>query len=161
MSNFDLDHTYSSGRVQKTVDCSWGYNEFIKSMIVNPMVGIQSYYDMWAERGLTAVVFEERKTQAGCDGPKCSDSNTVWNKESCSTAAQLPTDCYCKCDGDATFKNGKCNKKSNLQTQSDNVTKVEPPFTPIQILMGVGVATTLLVTAAIFMTGDKKDVQPI
>lgn len=162
MSNFDLDHTYATGngnnRVQETVDCSWGYPEFIKSKIVNPMVGIQSYYDMWAERGLTAEVFEGFKSQAGCDGPQCSDPNTGWNKESCANAIQLSSDCYCKCDGDFEFKNGKCNKKAKIQSQSNNVTEVKPPFTPNQILLGVGVGVTVLVSLGIYMTGEKKDV---
>ena len=162
MSNFDLDHTYATGngnnRVQETVDCSWGYPEFIKSKIVNPMLGIQSYYDMWAGRGLTAEVFEGFKSQAGCDGPQCSDSNTGWNKESCVNAAQLPADCYCKCDGDNYFKNGKCNKKANIQSQSANVAEVKPPFTPKQILLGVGVGVTVLVSLGIYMKGEKKDV---
>jgi hypothetical protein len=158
MSNFDLDHTYSSGRVQETVDCSWGYPEFIKSMIVNPSVSIKSYYDMWAERGLTAEVFEGFKSQAGCGGPQCSDPNTGWNKESCANAIQLSSDCYCKCDGDYEFKNGKCNKKAKIQSQSSNVSEVKPPFTPNQILLGVGVGVTVLVSLGIYMTGDKKDV---
>jgi hypothetical protein len=158
MSNFDLDYTYSSGRLQKTVDCSWGFPEFIKSMMVNPASSIQSYYDMWAERGLTAEVFEERKTQAECGGPQCSDPNTGWNKESCANATQLSSDCYCKCDGDSEFKNGKCNKKANIQSQSANVAEVKPPFTPNQILLGVGVGVTILVSLGIYMKGDKKDV---
>ena len=147
MSDFDLDYTYSSGRLQKKVDCSWGYSELIKSMIVNPMVGIQSYYDLWAERGLTAEVFEGFKSQAGCVGPQCSDSNTVWNKESCANAAQLPADCYCKCDGDEIFKNGKCGVDSNI----DDSTQISLPI--IGGIIGLGIIIMFSL-----MSGGKKDV---
>jgi len=113
---------------------------------------------MWADRGLTGEVVEGFKSQAGCGGPQCSDPNTGWNKESCANAIQLSSDCYCKCDGDYEFKNGKCNKKAKIQSQSSNVSEVKPPFTPNQILLGVGVGVTVLVSLGIYMTGDKKDV---
>jgi len=169
MSNWNLDHTYPNGRLQKKVDCSWGYSELIKHLVVNPIgvytgdSGIQGYYDMWEDRGLTEEVYEQHKTDAGCVGPQCSDPNTVWSADDChlfntKENTLLKSSCYCKCQTDYELKDGVCKKKSNISAQGDSE---EPPFTPIQILGGVAVGITLLVTAAIFMTGGKKDVQPI
>ena len=140
------------GRFRYNVDCSWGYPEFIKSLIVNPDVNMQSYYDMWEGRGLTAEVFEERKIQAGCDGPQCSDPNTVWSSSDCETSSRLDENCYCKCQTDYTFKDGVC-VKSNFSTMGDGE-PVKPPFTPEQILGGVAIATALMISV-IFLTNKE------
>ena len=157
LSKWEIDYTVPEGmghgRFRYNVDCSWGYPEFIKSLMVNPNVNIQSYYDMWEGRGLTAEVFEERKIQAGCVGPQCSDPNTVWSSTACEGSAKLNENCYCKCQTDYTLKNGLC-VKSNISAMGDGE-PIKPPFTPIQILMGVGIATTLLVSAVLFMGGEK------
>ena len=162
LSKWEIDYTVPSeighGRFIYSVDCSWGYPEFIKSLVVTPNANMQAYYDLWEGRGLTAEVFEERKIQAGCVGPQCSDPNTVWSSVDCENASILNENCYCKCQTDYTFKNGVC-VKSNMSAMGEGE-PIKPPFTPIQILMGVGVATTLLVSVVLFMGGEK-NVEPV
>jgi len=165
LSKWTLDYTVQSGmgygRFIFDVDCSWGYAEFIKSIVVVSSWSIgnmQSNFDMWARKGLTAEVFEERKIQAGCVGPQCSDPNTVWSSVDCENETPLNENCYCKCQTDYTFKNGVC-VKSNMSAMGEGE-PIKPPFTPIQILMGVGVVTTLLVSGALFMGGGK-NVEPV
>lgn len=156
MSKWTLDHTRpSNSRDMFVVDCSWGYPEFIRSIMVNPAGGIQSYYDMWEERGLTAEVFEEHKTRAGCSGPQCSDPNTVWNKEECDLSTMKPVagECYCTCKNGYTHDGEKCVKAKQKATSDSE----SPPFTPAQILLGVGIGTTILVAMSLMMGGEKND----
>jgi len=158
MSSWNLDHTSAQGRrLQKEVDCSWGYTEFIRSMVITP-TGIQDYKDMWAERGLTAEVFEEHKTRAGCTGPQCSDPNTVWNKEGCEfeTVAPVVGECYCICKNGYTHDGEKC-VKAKSGSGDDDTTAESPPFSPGKILLGVGIGTTLLVAMSLMMGGEKND----
>ena len=159
MSNWEIEYTVPEGmghgRFRYNVYCSWGYPEFIKSLMVNPNVNIQSYYDMWEGRGLTAEVFEERKIQAGCVGPQCSDPNTFWNKEECDLSTMKPVagECYCTCKNGYTHDGEKCVKAKQKATSDSE----SPPFTPAQILLGVGIGTTILVAMSLMIGGEKND----
>lgn len=96
---FDLDHTYSSGRLQAIVDCSLTYHEFIKSRMYNESgqkFSSASYSDfkkLWEDRGLTAEVYDNYQSMTCPENhTRCSDSDAVFvgGATDC-----VSTDCHC------------------------------------------------------------------
>jgi len=73
MAGFDLDHTSTGtgGRLQRRVDCSLGYDEFITSMMYGEDNDVKisgapfsAFKTMWEERGLTEDAYGSIQTQS-------------------------------------------------------------------------------------------------
>ena len=156
MAGFDLDHTSTGtgGRLQRRVDCSLGYDEFITSMMYGEDNDVKisgapftAFKTMWEERGLTEDAYNTYKS-AGCDEnhPQCSDSDTVFD------------------DGEASCKSRDCRcvKQSgsgsgSIQTQSSNSEKVDTTVVdPKRVLAAVGLGMVVILGIQYYQVSKEK-----
>ena len=167
MAKFDLDHTSTStgGRLQRRVDCSLGYEEFIQSMRymeddqVISGASFTVFKNFWEERGLTKEAYNAYK-QAVCDEnhPQCSDNDTVFadGKTSCKS-----WDCSCeKKSGSDSGSGSDSNSGSDsgsIQTKSSNSEKVETTIVdPKRVLGAVGLGITIILVAQYYQMSKEE-----
>ena len=132
---FDLDHTYTSGRLEARVDCSLTYHEFIVSRMYNESgqkFSSASYSDfkkLWADRGLDETEFDRQKSCPELH-VSCSDADSVFVGGGHDCKSQ---DCACVTQV----------KSNNISSQSSSIKPTNQ--IPTQKILGVATIGMILI----------------
>jgi len=135
---FDLDHTYTSGRLQALVDCSLTYHEFIVSRMYDDESGQKfssaSYSDfkkLWTDRGLDEAEFNRQKSLICPETHvSCSDADSVFVGGGYDCKSQ---DCACVTQV----------KSNNISSQSSSIKPANE--IPTQKILGVATIGMILI----------------